>query len=270
MSQTRLPPTLQLKSMLTGSALEGLAMRLRWALTAPQRIRHPELWDTYLEEDRLELILKKVLPANATGIDVGGHLGSFLVLLNKVAPQGKHAVFEASAGKGDWLRRKFPKVAVHGFAVSDQAGTALFRDNQEKPGYSALEQSQTTASSEAYQVKTIRLDDILPGMERVDIIKLDIEGHELPALRGAMATIEKRQPILIFECGSQYAFDDLKQDRNAIFDFVTGTLGYTVFTYVDFLHDKGPLSRDEFRKCGLYPFRAFNFIALPATKAAAG
>jgi hypothetical protein len=48
-----------------------------------------------------------------------------------------------------------------------------------------------------------------------------------------------------------------------LFDHITGVMNYDVFTFGDFLHDKGPLGFDEFRKCGIYPFRAFNFVALP-------
>jgi hypothetical protein len=32
---------------------------------------------------------------------------------------------------------------------------------------------------------------------------------------------------------------------------------------------KGKIGLDEFRRCGLYPFRAFNFIAVPAGSAPA-
>ena len=37
-------------------------------------------------------------------------------------------------------------------------------------------------------------------------------------------------------------------------------------TFTDFLYEKGPMSFLEFRKCGLYPFRAFNFIAIAQDK----
>ena len=45
---------------------------------------------------------------------------------------------------------------------------------------------------------------------------------------------------------------------NALHEF-----GYDIFCFGDFLFNKGNMAFDEFRKCGLYPFRAFNFISLP-------
>ena len=41
--------------------MEVVAKRLRWLLGARQRYKHPELWELYLEDQRLPLILKKVL-----------------------------------------------------------------------------------------------------------------------------------------------------------------------------------------------------------------
>ncbi|MFX7071531.1 hypothetical protein ABTI09_19765, partial [Acinetobacter baumannii] len=64
----------------------------------------------------------------------------------------------------------------------------------------------------------------------------------------------------VFECG---AVTNEGLDRAALFDHLTSVMTYDVFTFGDFLYRKGPLSADEFRKCGIYPFRAFNFVALP-------
>ena len=49
-------------------------------------------------------------------------------------------------------------------------------------------------------------------------------------------------------------------------NFLTEVLSYDLFTFGDFLYGKEALTFSEFRKCGLYPFRAFNFVALPRLK----
>ena len=264
MGTPSLPISLHLKSMIVGTPLEAAAIRLRWLLGTPHRHKHPELWDLYLEEERLDAVLQKVLAPESCGVDVGSHLGSFLLLLRQYAPKGRHTAFEASTGKSAWLKAKFPEVDVCAVAVAEHTGKAIFKDDLVNSGYSSLQQREHQAvEANEYEVETCRLDDILLGKDRIDIIKMDIEGGELPALRGAIGTIRKWSPVLIFECGTQYSFDKSNQNRADIYDYVTQELGYQIYTYVDYLHDKGELSGDEFRKCGLFPFRALNFIALP-------
>ena len=48
-------------------------------------------------------------------------------------------------------------------------------------------------------VKTKTLDEILKDKTRVDFIKIDTEGNDGKVLMGALKTIEKFQPVIIFE-----------------------------------------------------------------------
>ena len=48
---------------------------------------------------------------------------------------------------------------------------------------------------------TVTVDDERrEQVDPVDLIKIDVEGHEEAVVRGGRSTIEKDQPILIFEC----------------------------------------------------------------------
>ena len=118
---------------------------------------------------------------------------------------------------------------------------------------------------ESYQVRIATLDELIPG--RVDLLKLDVEGNELPALKGATKLIDRERPSIIFECGSEDSLTRVGASRQGLFDFIGDTLKYSIFTFSDYLHSKGPLSFNEFAKCGIYPFRAFNFVALPTDRA---
>jgi hypothetical protein len=92
---------------------------------------------------------------------------------------------------------------------------------------------------------------------------MDIEGGELAALRGATKVIGKWRPSIIFECGPEHTLNAQKSSRKELYDFITISLGYEIFSFGDFVFDKGPTTFHEFRKSGIYPFRAFNFVALP-------
>lgn len=209
-------------------------------------------------------ILQRLLREDSCGVDVGSHIGSFLSLLTKYAPLGKHIAFEASKSKSEWLSKKFSAIEILPYAVAEKAGTAVFGENRRRPGFSRLLMKEELAAG-GYEVAVVRLDDIVLD-RKIDLIKLDIEGGELGALRGAIRAIDKLQPSIIFECGSQYSLERMNINRRELYDFITIDMQYRIFGFSDFLFYKESMEYSEFHKCGIYPFRAFNFVALPAAR----
>lgn len=66
---------------------------------------------------------------------------------------------------------------------------------------------------ELHQVETITLDNFcINNNIYPDLIKIDTEGHELSVLKGAKRTLQKKKPIVLFECNQQ-------EKRTAIFSF---------------------------------------------------
>lgn len=57
------------------------------------------------------------------------------------------------------------------------------------------------APVEKQSVEVVSLDGFLAGrpLKSLDVMKLDIEGHELPALRGAKGLIDRHKPLLMIE-----------------------------------------------------------------------
>lgn len=262
--------SLYLKSRLVNSPLEGFAKSIQQALKFPRRLQHPELGELFLEDRRVPDVLAKLLAKSSNAVDVGCHLGGFLSEVRRLAPTGKHVAIEASPSKARWLTQKFSDVRVEQVAISDAPGTATFEENLNNPGFSRLQSGRpSTELVHRYDVNVTTIDALnVPG--RVDLLKVDIEGHELAALRGGVDLIARDRPAIIFECGSEPStnvgstrYQHPGLDRRQLFEFVTEGLGYEVMTFTDFLFNKGPLSYDEFRKCGIYPFRAFNYVALP-------
>jgi FkbM family methyltransferase len=251
--------SLQLKSMLVGSSLEGMMKQVRWFSGLRQRTKHPELWEIYLEERLLPIVLQRLLTKSSNVLDIGAHIGSFLSTASSIATDGKHTAIEASRSKAVNLMAKFPNATIKNVAVSDYIGSATFEDSLQNPGFSKLEDGHPIVGETIrYPVRVATLDSL--DIDKIDLIKIDIEGAELSALKGGTKLIENNRPPIIFECGPVYVQG---LDRFALFDYFTQQISYDVFLFQDFLYDKGPLGRDEFRKCGVYPFRAFNFIAMP-------
>lgn len=254
--------SLYLKSLLVRSPVEELAKRTRWIIGSRNRLLHPELSEIYLEEPRLPSVLRKLLNRDSCCVDVGCHVGSFLSQIIKLCPDGKHTAIEPSPIKTQWLEKKFPETKIMRIAAGDQNGRALFEDNVRRSALSRLQAGHPSkAAVETYAVDVRRLDDVLDG--RTDFIKIDVVGGELAVLHGARKIIETSKPILLFDGGSEHDLNDNGLNRGDLYDFVSEAIGYRVYTLSDFLFDKGPIGFDEFRKCGIFPFRAFHFIGLP-------
>lgn len=257
---------LYVKSRIVGTPIGVFASAMRSALDVRRRWKYPELWEIHLSERQLEPVLRKLLRHDSNAIDIGCHIGSFLCEIVRLAPDGRHVAFEASPTKAGWLRARYAlSVEIVDKAVSDVHGLAVFEEDDRRPGYSRLSGAAGISNGgvRSYEVGTCRIDDVLAGKHRVDLIKLDIEGAELSALKGAEQVIKRHKPALIFECGSEYALEGSPGYRRELYDFITQRLGYDILTFSDFLFVKGPLGFDEFRRCGLYPFRAFNFVGMP-------
>lgn len=228
------------------------------------RHRHPELWPLHLEERYLDVALQRLLAPASSVVDVGCHVGSFLAKVVRISPLGSHVAVEPSPFKSQLLKNKFVSSAVHACAVSDRPGRAVFEENLQRPGCSKFASSgQADSTKKYYEVDVSTIDGLLDRSQKIALIKLDIEGAELKALRGSTATILEHRPVIIFECGPEKGYEDGRDGRLALYDFMSVDMKYHIYTFSDYIAGKGEMDRREFMKTGVYPFTCFNFLALP-------
>jgi FkbM family methyltransferase len=227
-----------------------------------RRIRHPELREIYLEQERTEQALRQVIKPDSNCIDIGSHIGSSLSLLLRYAPQGKHIAFEPVPEKALWLRRKFPEVDVKNMALGDKRERLTFYQNVSRPGYSGLASDLASADKIVrLTVECETLDNIVAAEGRYDYIKIDVEGAELLVLKGARQTITRNRPVILFESGHDGAAK-LGLKREDLFAFFVDELRYDVFLVKGFLENMPPLTLAGFKEAAVYPFQAFNFLAI--------
>lgn len=95
------------------------------------------------------------------------------------------------------------QASVYEVAASDQTGTATFIYNPSVPLTSGGSLVGIKAHRKAeYDVQTIRVDDL--GLRDVGLIKIDVEGHELAVLKGAVETIARCRPYLVLEANTRH------------------------------------------------------------------
>lgn len=253
---------LSAKQALIGTTAGRLFGRARWWAGAWQRFRHPELWDMYLEEQRMETALAEFIESDFNCVDVGAHIGSTLTRLVELAPNGQHLAIEPVPAKAHSLRERFPDVAVLNAAVSSSPGAATLYEAK-KSGFSSLRPPVHQEVVGKFEVDVVRLDDVIETDARVDFIKLDVEGAELLVLEGGIDTLKRERPVVLFECGPTGHTEVFEYSRADVFAFFVD-LDYSVYSVADFVYGRVAMTVEEFEKAGTYPYSGFNYFAVPA------
>ena len=145
--------------------------------------------------DHLRAALGPAALARASAIDAGANVGAYARALAGVF--GHVHAFEAAPDTAACLARNIAdwgladRVTVHAKAVSDAPGTVGIATG----GW--WRRSISREVKGAGDVPAVTLDSL--GLSDCLLIKLDVEGHELKALNGARATLDRCRPFVMME-----------------------------------------------------------------------
>ncbi len=193
------------RTILRGAAWEAakiagrpLLARLPWGprlWCSPQRYRGVDGMIYVLREyERETSFVRAFVREGMTVLDVGANVGYYAVTMAElVGDRGRVHAFEPAADTRAKLARNLRangvrNVLVHGVALADADETRTFYHAEDR-GRSSLGPEDVVTAEE--QVDCRRLDGLLPPETRIDFVKIDIEGAELLALRGARATLDR-------------------------------------------------------------------------------
>lgn len=209
------------------SPVPGLEIHLRRS----QRIERLMWAGAY--ERRLVVLLKKIVKPSMTVFDVGANIGYISAIAAGLAGQGGH-VYAFDPNPECYARLKlnlggFQQAYPHQLAISDYAGTVplYLSEIVEEQGWGSLLKDDTTVRR-TMDVEVTTIDDFVNRYEirQVHLIKMDIEGNEMHALRGARQVIKRDHPAIIAELNAPcLARDGAKP--NDVIEFLT-TSGYSV------------------------------------------
>lgn len=153
--------------------------------------------------DRAERrLLKSVVLPGMTVVDVGANIGVYSAFLAElVKPNGKVYAFEPEPRNFGFLEeraRRSPCIVPTKAAVGEHSGSLklyLSADlNVDHQTYDAGEGRRAT------EVAVVRMDEFLAPGTKIHFIKLDIQGYELQALKGAVRVLtENRDVKLLLE-----------------------------------------------------------------------
>lgn len=140
------------------------------------------------------------LPEDGVALDLGACLGIVSVSLSTLAPAGSVIAVEASPHLVAGLERTISlaphqNIRLVTAAAGARAGTAEYHADPTGGAWGYVAEGAGDVIDET------TVDDIVArfGLDRVDFIKIDIEGRELSALLGAEQTIAAHHPVLVVE-----------------------------------------------------------------------
>ena len=185
-------------------------------------------------------ILKKHLRPGDIFVDVGANIGLMSIYASRlVGNTGSVFAFEPNPETLGLLRMNIElnragNISVSGLAIGEKAGEAMIyeRWDSNRGSASLIDPGIETTT---HRVAVTTLDEFFlsdpgdrtgrPG-DRIKLIKMDIEGYELEALRGASGILSGPDPpALIIECT-----DDHHSGRiEAIFEFLSDCDHYRIF-----------------------------------------
>lgn len=217
-------------------------------------------------ESEVALFSQIVRPGDMV-VEAGANIGSHTIYLSKaVGPDGRVMAFEASRHTHQLLCANLTLNeclnvhAVHKavgaengrvpFPVLDPLSTNNF-------GMASLRRASSEAVSEIVDI--VALDTL--GLERLDFLKADIEGHEIALLEGSVQLLETLQPVVYLEI--DIANGQPTGNRDELVAFVE-RFGYAAYYYVapmfNPLNFKGN-AHDEFQASSI------DMICVPESRA---
>ncbi|MDB5632176.1 MAG: FkbM family methyltransferase [Tardiphaga sp.] len=185
--------------------------------------------------------LGKIVPRGAVTVDVGANCGLYTRQLARLSKEVY--AFEPSRQMANLLRRtSAPNVSIHEIALSDHDGDAeLFIPQGEDGlvhGLASLEPQLESPAKRVISthVSMARLDAVVH--QDVAFVKVDVEGHELNVLNGAVELVDRCQPVFLVEAEDRHRAEATR----SVFEFFQDK-SYRGF----FLKDDDVVPVDRFR-----------------------
>jgi FkbM family methyltransferase len=163
-------------------------------------------------EDEIRFVRRWLQPG-MQAVDVGANIGVYTVAMARaVGSGGRVWAFEPTPASADLLQRNLAlneigNVDVIRAAASDREGPIELSVGIDAEANTIVKPGE--AGGERIPATAVTLDAIAAGRgwAGIDLIKLDVEGHEFEAICGAARFLAANSPLVMFEIKAGAAFD---------------------------------------------------------------
>jgi FkbM family methyltransferase len=150
-------------------------------------------------------VLEEILSSGMTAIDIGAHHGYLsLFILRNVGSEGRVFAFEALQQNSEMLQEtmrlnQIDNIEVVSIAVSSISGSVeLFESDSSAKNYIS---DRSFGKESSVEVASITLDEYFENhyTNSIDLVKIDVEGHEIEVFSGMKNILSKYHPVIICE-----------------------------------------------------------------------
>lgn len=197
------------------------------------------------EYEKAELTsIKQFLKHDSVFIDIGANIGLYTLFASKIITEnGQIISFEPFSQNFNSLVKNislngFSNVCLKKMAIGEKNGVInLYYDENEKNFGMVSAISLEKGIQE--EVKVITLDSYLKNesFDKIDLVKIDIEGFEYSALLGMRNTLARFHPTLLIEILN----NDKSPTNKSNCDQLLTDMGYNKY----FIDDSGNICKDE-------------------------
>jgi len=187
-------------------------------------------------EDEINKLIRISLKDGDVALDVGANIGLQSIRMAKsVGETGRVFAFEPLT----YLQKKFAanvalnrslNVTLLPYALANAETETEYDINENEWNQGTFSLDNHTENGGSAQKIIIKKGDILPeikNLNRLDLIKIDVEGFEFQVMLGLFETIKKHRPRIIFEYDHNY-WTKTNQSISECFNFLKA-INYKIF-----------------------------------------
>jgi FkbM family methyltransferase len=196
-------------------------------------------------------ILKLLCDEDSRVLDVGANIGMTALAFSQICSRGQIAAIEPLARTFQYLQRNVTEAGarnlkIFNFALGSTEGTVPMQGHPSNFACSFVADNYTIPDDNhfSYEVPVKRLDDTFSelSLDRLDFLKVDVEGFELEVFAGAREILNSYKPIVFLEmnhwCLNIYRRISIPEFRERLLNFFPHVYAIDGLHYLDYVDQR--------------------------------